>query len=175
MDLIERITQMISPIAEEQGLEIVRVRMLSGRTPTLQIMAERSDGTMPIEACASFSRAISILMDVEDPISSEYRLEVSSPGIDRPLTRAKDFAKWEGFDAKIELGRPTLEGRKRFRGTLRGVSDEQVQLELDDAPDSPIVHLPVADIADAKLVLTDELIAAVVPQQDNDTTEPNAL
>ena len=169
MDLAARIEQLIEPTATDLGLEIVRVRMMGSKTPTLQIMAERPDGTMDVEACAKFSRAISALLDVEDPIDSEYTLEVSSPGIDRPLTRLKDFGTWTGHEAKIELAR-TVDGRKRFRGKLLPLDEENIGIELADAPGGPLeVRIPFDAIGDAKLVLTDELLAAAAPQADPDT------
>ena len=179
MDLCDRITHLIAPLADELGLEIVRVRMMSGRTPTLQIMAERADGTMTVGACAELSRAVSALLDVEDPIAGEYNLEVSSPGIDRPLTRLKDFERWLGFEAKVELARPTPEGRKRFRGTLKSVDGDTIALELPDVPatEEALVALPFADVGEAKLILTDELIAAATPPEIDDETdlEPEPL
>lgn len=155
-----RIREIIEPAAEGLGFEIVRVRLLGGKAGTLQVMAERPDGTMSIEDCAALSRAISPVLDIADPIANEYRLEVSSPGIDRPLTRKKDFVRWAGHEAKLELDRP-LDGRKRFRGTLRGLEAANVMVELSDTHD--MVALPFEDIGDAKLVLTDELLKHAAP------------
>ena len=128
-----------------------------GGSRTLQIMAERPDGSMTIDDCADLSRSVSALLDVEDPISGSYRLEVSSPGLDRPLTRLKDFRTWAGFEARVELAAPQ-DGRKRFRGLLRGVEDETVLLEEEG--EAELHRLPFRAVAKAKLVLTDALIAA---------------
>ena len=130
---------------------------MGGQTPTLQIMAERPDGTMTVAACAKFSRAISPVLEAEDPIASEYHLEVSSPGIDRPLTRVGDFAKWVGHEAKIELGTPGADGRKRFHGSIVGETDGVLELNLKDGGSA---QLNVADMAKAHLVLTNRLIDA---------------
>ena len=154
-----RLVELISPSAEGMGYEIVRLRLMGagGRDApvTLQIMAEKPDGTMEIDDCAELSHAVSAIMDVEDPIDKEYSLEVSSPGIDRPLTRAKDFAEYAGHRAKIEMSFPMEGGRRNFRGDIRGLEGDAVSLALDDGPP---VALPLRDIADAKLVITDKLI-----------------
>ena len=152
-----RILDMIEPVAAELGLDIVRVRVMGGDTPTLQIMAERPDGTMTVAACAKFSRAISPVLETEDPISSEYHLEVSSPGIDRPLTRVGDFAKWIGHEVKIELAMPGADGRKRFHGAIVSETDGVVELALKDGG---AAKLAIADMAKATMVLTDKLIQA---------------
>ncbi|WP_417519079.1 ribosome maturation factor RimP [Minwuia sp.] len=152
---------MIEPSLEAMGYDLVRVRYIGGGRPTLQIMAERSDdGTMGIDDCEDVSRAISALMDVEDPIAEAYQLEVSSPGVDRPLTRAKDFERYKGFDAKIELDRP-IDGRKRFKGILTGFEDGMIHIELAGvSADEAAMSVPLADVAEAKLVLTDRLVEA---------------
>ena len=154
-----RLVELLSPSAEGLGYEIVRLRLMGagGRDApvTLQIMAEKPDGTMEIDDCAALSQEVSAIMDVEDPIDKEYSLEVSSPGIDRPLTRAKDFAEYAGHRAKIEMSFPVEGGRRNFRGDLRGLEGDAVSLALDDGPP---VALPLRDIADAKLVITDKLI-----------------
>lgn len=148
---------LIEPIAEGLGFEIVRIRMRGAKRMTLEIRAERArDGGMDASDCARLSRAISAQFDTLDPISDAYDLEVSSPGIDRPLTRLKDFDRWQGFEAKIELDR-MVEGRKRFRGTLAGVEDEQILMDLEG--DDQTAVIPFSWIAEARLVLTDELIA----------------
>jgi ribosome maturation factor RimP len=152
-----RILDMIEPVATEHGLDVVRVRVMGGQTPTLQIMAERPDGTMSVAACAKFSRAISPVLEAEDPISTEYHLEVSSPGIDRPLTRAGDFANWVGHEIKVELGTPGADGRKRFHGTIVSEADGLVELSLKDGGSA---SLPVADMNKATMVLTEKLIQA---------------
>jgi ribosome maturation factor RimP len=150
-----RILGMIEPVATSLELDIVRVRVTGSQTPTLQIMAERPDGTMTVARCAKLSRAISPILEVEDPISSEYALEVSSPGIDRPLTRLGDFAKWLGHEVRIELAYPNVQGRKRFHGTIESEIDGVVALELKDGGNASI---PVADMSRATLVLTEKLI-----------------
>ncbi len=153
----ERVLALAEPIAETLGMEIVRVRVMSGKKTLMQIMAERADGTMEADDCAKLSRALLDALDEADPVSGAYDLEVSSPGIDRPLTALEHFARWEGFDAKIELDR-LVEGRKRFRGLLAGVEEDSVAIELDGEEDTALV--PFEWIADAKLVLTDALIRA---------------
>jgi ribosome maturation factor RimP len=152
-----RILDMVEPEAKAMGLDVVRVRLTGSRPPTLQIMAEKPDGTMNVEDCAKLSRRLSPLLDAEDPIAGEYSLEVSSPGIDRPLTREGDFAKWAGHEVKIELGAPTAEGRKRFHGWIVSETDGVAELTLKDGGEAKIA---VADMMKAHLVLTDKLIQA---------------
>ncbi len=155
-----QIESMIAPSLEAMGYRVVRVSFMGGRRTTLQIMAERSDdAAMTVDDCALISHTVSALLDVADPIAAAYTLEVSSPGIDRPLVRREDFARFAGFEAKIELNTPH-DGRKRFRGRLLGIEDDAVRLLIDDEP----VALPFTAVARAKLVLTDELIAATNPQ-----------
>jgi ribosome maturation factor RimP len=148
--------EMLDPVAEAAGYEIVRLRLMGGVSRRLQIMAERPDGTMDVADCAKLSRAISAVLDAADPIAGEYLLEVSTPGIDRPLTRLKDFEAYEGYEARLELDR-TAEGRKRFRGQLAGVEDGNVGINLEDEVEAT-AYVPFAWIIDAKLVLTDELL-----------------
>jgi len=166
MELHQRLEALFAPTLESMGYEMVRV-MFQGRTrPTLQVMAERKDGRpMTVDDCADISRSLSALLDVEDPIQGAYALEISSPGIDRPLTRAKDFLTWAGFEIKMEalVG---VDGRKRFRGKLLGLDGEDVLLHADGQD----VRLPLSDLKSAKLVLTDELIAAVT----RDLEDPDA-
>ena len=157
------LVEMLDPVAESVGFEIVRLRLMGGAEQRrLQIMAERpllEDGTggdMNVEDCAKLSRAISEIMDAADPISGEYTLEVSSPGVDRPLTRLKDFDTYAGLEVRIELDR-VAEGRKRFKGELAGVEDGQVGLNLEGEDDTT-VYFPFEWIVDAKLVLNDELM-----------------
>ena len=150
------IAPIIEPSLEAMGYRLVRVAFLGARRGTLQIMAERIDDTpMTVDDCTDISRSVSALLDVADPIAEPYTLEVSSPGIDRPLIRPEDYDRFAGFEAKIELGRP-LDGRKRFRGRLLGRDDSHVRL----AAEAGEVRLPFADIANAKLVITDDLLAA---------------
>jgi ribosome maturation factor RimP len=157
------LVEMLDPVAESVGYEIVRLRLMGGAEQRrLQIMAERplqadgSGGDMNVEDCAKLSRAISEIMDAADPISGEYTLEVSSPGVDRPLTRLKDFDTYAGLEVRIELDR-VAEGRKRFKGELAGVEDGQVGLNLEGEDDTT-VYFPFEWIVDAKLVLTDQLM-----------------
>lgn len=148
--------ELLDPVAEAAGYEIVRLRLMGGNTRRLQIMAERPDGTMDVDDCAKLSRAISEVMDAADPIAGEYLLEVSTPGIDRPLTRLKDFTAWEGYEARFELDR-VADGRKRFRGQLAGIEDDNIGVNLENEPDTT-VYVPFSWITEAKLVLTDELL-----------------
>jgi ribosome maturation factor RimP len=156
-ELEKRILDMIEPVAAGLGLDIVRVRVVGSQTPTLQIMAELPDGTMTVARCARLSRAISPVLEVEDPIASEYHLEVSSPGIDRPLTRVGDFAKWIGHEIKVEMATPGPDGRKRFHGSIISEADGIVVLDLKDGGSA---SLPVGDMARATMVLTEKLIQA---------------
>jgi ribosome maturation factor RimP len=157
-----RIAHIVAPALLAMGYRLVRV-LVSGRDGcTVQIMAERPDGTMTVDDCEAVSRNIAPLLDVEDPIDRAYRLEVSSPGIDRPLVRRSDFERGTGHLAKIELRRP-LDGRKRFRGTLAGLTDDTVRLRSAEAGGSESeVALPLDDIVEARLVLTDALIEATL-------------
>ena len=157
--LAARVAHIVEPIAADLGYELVRVRVSGMNGMTVQVMAERPDGTMTIDDCELLSRNISPAIDVADPVEREYRLEVSSPGIDRPLTRAKDFENWAGHEAKLETEQ-LINGRKRFRGTLLGVKDGAAGMRLLDASDETDVWLPLEEIADAKLVLTDALLKA---------------
>lgn len=141
------------------GYRIVRVKVTNRDGGTVQIMAERPDGTMSIDDCEAASRALSPVLDVEDPIASAYRLEMSSPGIDRPLVRLSDFVRWAGHEVKVEMAH-AVNGRKRFRGVLLGAEGEEALVRLTDAKaeEEPTVRLPAGDIQEAKLVLTDALI-----------------
>jgi ribosome maturation factor RimP len=147
---------LLDPVAEAAGYEIVRLRLMGGdRARRLQIMAERPDGTMLVEDCGALARTISLVMDAADPIIGQYVLEVSSPGVDRPLTRLKDFETWGGCEARLEIDR-VAEGRKRFRGELAGVEGDHVAINLRDEGETAL--LPFAWLVDAKLVLNDELL-----------------
>ena len=157
-----RLLELLDPVAEAKGYEIVRLRLMGGdKQRRLQIMAERppkdgmADGEMNVEDCARLSRAASEVLDAADPISGEYVLEVSSPGVDRPLTRLKDFETYEGLEARLELDR-LADGRKRFKGELAGIEDANVCLNLEGETET--VLIPFAWISDAKLVITDELL-----------------
>lgn len=142
------------------GFRLVRVKVTNCDGGTVQIMAERPDGTMTIDDCEAASRALSPVLDVDDPISGAYRLEMSSPGIDRPLVRRTDFARWAGHEVKLDMTVP-VNGRKRFRGELIGVEGDEALVRRPDAPagEDPVVRLPMGDVHDAKLMLTDALIA----------------
>jgi ribosome maturation factor RimP len=173
-----RLLELLGPVAEAAGYEIVRLRLMGGEQQRrLQIMAERAiDGDMMVEDCAKLSRAISEVMDAADPIAGEYVLEVSSPGVDRPLTRLKDFTTYEGHEARLELDR-MAEGRKRFRGALAGVEGDNVAIDLEGEEHTALV--PFAWIIEAKLVLTDELMkrgadvraARIAAEEQQQTTE----
>ncbi len=153
---------LIAPSILAMGYEIVRVRLTGRERPTLQIMADRADeAPISVDDCEAISRSVSAILDVEDPIKSAYTLEVSSPGIDRPLTRAKDWVRWAGHLARVELAVP-LEGRKRFSGTVLGLEGKAGKLKLDDGAE---VALPLDAVRTARLVLTDALIEATRPDQ----------
>ena len=138
-----RVATVVEPVLIDLGFRLVRVKVSSQNGTTVQIMAERPDGTMSVEDCETVSRAVSPALDLEDPVAQAYNLEVSSPGIDRPLVRAGDFGRWSGYEAKIELERP-LDGRKRFRGIVLGLEGDAVAIELPDAtPEGARVLLPV--------------------------------
>ncbi len=159
--LARKVAEIIEPAIEGLGFRLVRVRLTGDGGQTLQVMAERPDGTMGIEECELISRTLSPLLDVEDPIASAYALEVSSPGIDRPLVRPSDFERWAGFEVKVEMAQ-MIAGRKRFRGRLEGFEDDEIRLwfKENEAADPVVVGLAFDNVASAKLVMTDELIKA---------------
>jgi ribosome maturation factor RimP len=153
----QRLLELLDPVAGAEGRAIVRLRLMGGdRARRLQIMAERPDGTLPVEDCAALARAISRVMDAADPICGEYMLEVSSPGVDRPLTRPEDFETYQGCEARIEID-PPAEGRKRFKGVLAGLEGDWIGVAIDGGAET--VRLPFAQIVEAKLVMTDALMA----------------
>jgi ribosome maturation factor RimP len=153
-ELLRRIEDIVAPTIVGMGYELVRVAMSRGGA-TLQIMIEPADGrAMDVEACAIVSRAVSAVLDVEDPISGAYTLEVSSPGIDRPLTREKDYVRWAGYLVRMETAQP-VDGRRRFKGTLLGFEDGTVKLRLDDGKETQV---PLSAVTRAKLELTDALL-----------------
>ena len=156
-----RLAAIIAPVVAGMGFELVRVRLMGGRTKTLQIMAERPDGGIEVDDCARISTAVSATLDVEDPLEEAYTLEVSSPGIDRPLTRLKDFETWEGYEAKIETSE-MIDGRRRFKGVLQGVEDGEILIEIEEQGGPVTIGLRFDWLSDAKLVLTDELIRDVL-------------
>ena len=159
-----RVAAVAAPVLMSMDFRLVRVKVLTGQGTTVQIMAERPDGTLTIDDCEAIHDALSPALDVEDPISSAYRLEISSPGIDRPLTRVSDFRRAIGMDARVELSRPHESGRKRFRGPIRAVEgegrDAVLILERSDAgpEDEKLSRIKLRDLDEAKLVLTEELI-----------------
>ena len=155
-----RIAEIITPVVEDMGFEVVRVRLMSGKESILQIMVQRPDGQIEVDECGQISTALSATLDVEDPILDVYNLEVSSPGIDRPLTRMKDFAQWEGFEAKIETDE-LIDGRRRFKGQLAGIEGNDVLINVEEGT----IGLQFDWLSDAKLVLTDELIAEMLRQR----------
>lgn len=159
---ISRLEELITPVVDDLGFVLVRVSFL-GSGKTLQIMADRKDeGQLTVEDCADISRAISAVLDVEDPIPGAYSLEVSSPGIDRPLVTARDFERFSGLEAKVETKR-LMDGRKRFKGRVVGLTGENaVRLETQEGE----ITLPLAEIEKAKLILNDELIAFVTQDQE---------
>ena len=154
-----RLAEIVGPVIEDLGFELVRIRVMGGtkNTKTVQIMAERPDGGIEVDECAEISNAVSAVLDVEDPITDMYNLEVSSPGIDRPLTRLKDFEAYEGYEAKVETAE-LIDGRKRFRGILAGVEENDVLINIEDQGEEITVGLNYDWLADAKLVMTDELV-----------------
>jgi ribosome maturation factor RimP len=152
-----RIAEIITPVVEDMGFEVVRVRLMTGKESILQIMAQRPDGQIEVDECGKISTAIGATLDVEDPILDVYTLEVSSPGIDRPLTRMKDFDQWVGFEAKIETDE-LIDGRRRFKGELAGTEGDEVLITIAEGT----IGLKFEWLSDAKLVLTDELIRDVL-------------
>lgn len=165
MSALGNIEALVAPSLAAMGYEVVRIQLSGQHRKRLQVMIERTDRrAIVVDDCVEVSRTLSAILDVEDPIPGAYTLEVSSPGIDRPLVRADDFERFAGFVARVELGRP-LDGRRRFTGRIIGVEDGQVRLRLETEDD---VGLPIADILRAKLVLTDDLIAAY----DKDASGP---
>lgn len=156
-----RIAEIVEPVANDLGYRLVRVRMSGRDGLTLQIMAERPDGEMTIADCETLSEAVSPALDVDDPIDRAYNLEVSSPGIDRPLVRRSDFARWQGHEAKLELN-VGIDGRRRFRGILGPVSGDAVEVEIEAEGGPAKLALPLDDMDDARLVLTDRLIDAAL-------------
>lgn len=156
-----RIAEIITPVIEDMGFELVRVRYMSGKSATLQLMVQRPDGGIDVDECAEISTAVSAVMDVEDPILDAYTLEVSSPGIDRPLTRLKDFDQWNGYAARIET-HDLIDGRRRFKGTLAGTEDGDVLIEIVNEGDPVTIGLQFDWLSEAKLILTDDLIRDVL-------------
>lgn len=155
-----RLAEIITPVIEDLGFELVRVRLMTGKAATLQIMADRPDGGIEVDDCAAISTAVSATLDVEGPILDAYTLEVSSPGIDRPLTRLKDFDAFEGHEARLETAE-LIDGRRRFRGELAGTDGDEVLINIDEGT----IGLKFDWLSDAKLVLTDDLIRDMLRQR----------
>ena len=157
----KRLAGIVAPVIEGMGFELVRLRLMSGKTRILQIMAERPEGGIEIEDCAQISTAVSAALDVEDPISDAYTLEVSSPGIDRPLTRLKDFDVWDGYEARLET-EELIDGRRRFKGILAGTEGDEVLIDIEQDGETVTIGLKFDWLSDAKLVLTEDLIAEML-------------
>ena len=173
-----RLAEIVTPVIEDMGYELVRIRLMSGKSTILQVMADKPEGGIEVDDCAKISQALGATLDVEDPILDEYALEVSSPGIDRPLTRLKDFDMFEGYEAKIETDE-LIDGRRRFKGELAGVEGTEVLINVAEGT----IGLQFDWLSDAKLVLTDELIkemlrqrkaAGTLNEDDFDTIEEEA-
>lgn len=170
-----RVATIAEPVLEQLGYRLVRVRISAAEGCTLQIMAERPDGSMTVEDCETVSRALSPVFDVNEPIDKAYRLEVSSPGIDRPLVRKSDFDRYAGHLVKIEMDVP-VNGRKRFRGELAGTEGDKAKLRRDDVAEGEEadVLLPIEDMSEAKLVLTDELVTEALRREKSAKREARA-
>ena len=159
-----RLAGIVQPVIEGLGFELVRIRLMGGRTPTLQIMADRPEGGIVVDECARISTAVSAVLDVEDPIEDNYSLEVSSPGIDRPLTRLKDFDVWADYEARVETSE-LIDGRRRFKGMLRGTEGDEILIEIEEAGAPLTIGLKFDWLSDAKLILTEDLIAEMLRQR----------
>ncbi len=162
-----RLAEIIRPVVEGLGYELVRVRMMGGKSKTVQVMADRPEGGIEVDDCARISNELSAVLDVEDPIEEAYSLEVSSPGIDRPLTRLRDFEDWQGYEARLETAE-LIDGRRRFRGELRGTEGDEVLIEIPaggEKGETITIGLKFDWLSDAKLVLTDELIREMLRQR----------
>lgn len=160
-----RMAEIVGPVIEGMGFELVRIRLMSStKSKTLQIMAERPTGGIEVDECAQISTAVSAVLDVEDPIEDEFTLEVSSPGIDRPLTRLKDFETFEGYEARIET-EEMFDGRRRFKGELAGIEGDDVLINIIEHGETVTIGLKFDWLSDAKLILTDDLIAEMLRQR----------
>ena len=158
---------LVAPVVQDAGFELLRIRMTAqDGEQVLQIMADKDEGMITVEDCECISRAVSAVLDVEDPLKGQYILEVSSPGMARPLCRPKDFIRWAGFEAKLELSR-AFDGRKRFRGVLTGFEDGEVLMNvpLDGHEETPMLGFKFEDISEARLVANDEMIADALKRQ----------
>jgi ribosome maturation factor RimP len=167
----QRIAEIVGPAIEGMGFELVRVRLMGGKTRILQLMVDRPDGGIGVDECADVSTAVSAILDVEDPLEDNYVLEVSSPGIDRPLTRLKDFDAWSGWEARIETTE-LIDGRRRFKGTLAGIEGNEVLIEIEEGGETVTIGLQFDWLSDAKLILTEELIAEMLRQRKATEADP---
>ncbi|MBD0864600.1 MAG: ribosome maturation factor RimP [Rhodobacteraceae bacterium] len=158
-----RLAEIIMPLVEEMGFDLVRIGLMGGKQTTLQIMADKPDGGIKVDDCAAISNAVSAVLDVEDPILDSYTLEVSSPGIDRPLTRLKDFYMFEGYEAKLETAQP-INGRRRFKGKLASVDNDEVLINIEVAGETATIGLKFDWLSDARLVMTDDMLKEVMRQ-----------
>jgi ribosome maturation factor RimP len=159
-----RLADIVQPVIEGMGFELIRLRLMGGKTRVLQIMADRPEGGIGVDECGDISTAVSATLDVEDPVEENYILEVSSPGIDRPLTRLKDFETWKGWEARIETSE-LIDGRRRFKGDLAGVEGDEVLITLEEGGEEVTIGLKFDWLSDAKLILTDALIAEMLRQK----------
>lgn len=159
-----RLADIVQPVIEGMGFELVRIRLMGGQRRILQIMADKPEGGIDVDDCGRISTGVSAVLDVEDPLEDAYVLEVSSPGIDRPLTRLKDFDVWQGWEARIETTE-LIDGRRKFRGTLQGTEGEEVLIEIEDKGALVTIGLRFDWLSDAKLILTDDLIAEMLRQK----------
>ena len=159
-----RLADLVGPVIEGLGFELVRIRLMGGKTRILQIMADRPEGGIGVDECGDISTAVSAVLDVEDPLEDNYILEVSSPGIDRPLTRLKDFEVWKGWEARIETTE-LIDGRRRFKGGLMGVEGDEMLIELDEGAEQVTIGLKFDWLSDAKLILTEALITEMLRQK----------
>lgn len=159
-----RLAEIVTPTIEGLGFELVRIRLMGGKTRILQIMADKPDGGIEVDDCGRISTAVSAVLDVEDPIEENYTLEVSSPGIDRPLTRLKDFDVWADYEARVETTE-LIDGRRRFKGFLRGTEGSEILIEIEESGETLTIGLEFDWLSDAKLILTDDLIAEMLRQK----------
>lgn len=160
---------LIAPAVEAAGYRLVRLRLMGGKRKTLQIMAERPDGQMDVEDCAALSRAVSEVLEAADPLAEEYVLEVSSPGIDRPLTAGEDYARFAGHEARVELAKG-LDGRRRFKGVILGLEGADIVMDVTVEKNIARIRIPLSDITEAKLLLTDRLIQESLKARESKTT-----
>lgn len=163
---VAHIEELIKPALADMGFDIIKLQLSGDKRPKLLIMIDRLDEeSVTVDDCADVSREVSAILDVEDPIEDRYTLEVSSPGIDRPLARPRDFERFAGHDAKVEMAMP-IDGQRRFRGKLLGLVEDHVHLEIDYQGEQVEIALPLKDVKQAKLVMSDELLKAGAPAND---------